>query len=185
MLYLKVVDADGVEKVEAQENPVFVCMTKNGIYSCEEYYAQGVAALDGSEIYQLYGKESLGLDNGYIALKITAAEYDEWIQTHDQPDPVDPEDDEPVIPDGTPEGEVLTRAQLTERVAELTRLVKTEAKSFTATRTYQTGDIIADGSRVYIADQVIVTGETVRPGINCTETNLAELLSSLQAQHEE
>lgn len=114
MLYLRILDAAGVEKVEAHENPVYVHMTKYGIYSCEERQAQGVAALDGSVIYQLADKESLGLDNGYTAYPMYQTEYEEWIQTHDLPDP---EDDEPDIPED--EDTPLTRAELTAKVAEL------------------------------------------------------------------
>ena len=152
MLYLKVVDADGVEQVQMHENPVFVRMTKYGIYSCDEYYAQGVAAPDGSEIYQLYGKESLGLDNGYIALKITQAEYEEWIQTHDQPDPVDPEDDEPVIP-----------------------------SDMTADKNIPAGTYFSVGKTLYLSIRAIAEGMMIRPGENCTEMDIAAALNTLNA----
>lgn len=117
MLYLRIVDRDGNETAEAHEDPVFVHMTKYGIYTCEEREAQGVCMLDGSDIYQLDGKESLGLDNGYTAFTMYQAEYEEWIETHGQPDPPDPEDDDPDIPDEDDEPP-MTRAELTAKVKE-------------------------------------------------------------------
>lgn len=50
------------------------------------------------------------------AVFITDAEYDEIVLVLDPPDP---EDEDPEIPDGTDEEEVLTRAELTELVRQL------------------------------------------------------------------
>ena len=114
MLYLRIVDSLGNETVEAHADPVYVRMTKYGIYICEERDAQGVASLDGSEIYQLDGKPSLDLDNGLTAFTMYEAEYEEWIETHGVPDP---EDEDPEIPEGD-EDVPMTRAELTAKVQE-------------------------------------------------------------------
>ena len=76
----------------------------------------------------------------------------------------------------------MTVQEMREKIAELTARVMNESLPFTAEQTYQAGDIIANGARVYTADQVIVTGETVSPGINCTETTIANVLNTIQAQ---
>lgn len=186
MEYYKVYRGGTLIGVESSPDPAFVKWQErnNMIILCSKEEAEAIVSdKDGETVFLLPGKQLHGVETDLSAVLVTQAEYEEALGDLD-PLP-DPEDEDPEIPDGTPEEEVLTRAQLTERVAELTRLVKTEAQPFTATRSYQTGEIITDGSRVYVADQVIVTGETVRPGINCTETNLAELLTALQAQHEE
>lgn len=55
-----------------------------------------------------------------------------------------------------------------------------DARPFTAVKTFRVGEVIADGARVYIASDVIIAGETVRPGDNCTETTIAEVLNQLR-----
>mgnify|MGYP006908804597 CR=1 FL=1 len=77
---------------------------------------------------------------------------------------------------------VMTGEEMRRMLCDLAERVLTEVRPFTAKQTYKAGDIIADGSRIYTARQVIVAGETVNPGINCTETSTAEVLSAMQAQ---
>lgn len=56
----------------------------------------------------------------------------------------------------------------------------TEARPFTAKETYPQGELFTHNGRVFTADVTIVTGETVTPGINCTETNIADALNAIQ-----
>lgn len=117
MLCVKVMSGDTMIGLEAIDSPVYVMLQKNQvIVRCLEPMAQGIVSLDGSEIYQLDGKSSLG--DGYsLAVPITLAEYDELAANHE--DDTDPEDKDPEVPEGTDEGDVLTRAQLTAKVAAL------------------------------------------------------------------
>ena len=121
MLYIKVVKAGGeIVTAEEQEAPVYVHRLRNGtIDRCSEPYAEAIVSLDGSQIWQMQGRADMGLDNGMTAVEIYGTEYDEIMENLD---PVDPEDDNPVIPepDEGEEPEVpLTRAELTAKVAEL------------------------------------------------------------------
>ena len=52
---------------------------------------------------------------------------------------------------------------------------------FEAERTYQTGEAISHAGRIYIADAVIVTGETVKPGENAVETSIEDIVNALNA----
>ncbi len=52
---------------------------------------------------------------------------------------------------------------------------------FEAERTYQTGEAIGHAGRIYIADVVIVAGETVKPGENATETSIEDIVNALNA----
>lgn len=117
MLYVKIMSGDTMIGLEAIDSPVYVKLQKNNVVvRCLEPMAQGIVSLDGSEIYQLDGKTSLG--DGYsLAVPITLAEYDELAANYERDE--DPEDTNPEVPDGTVEGDVLTRAQLTAKVAEL------------------------------------------------------------------
>lgn len=117
MLCVKVMSGDSMIGLEAIDSPVYVMLQKNNVVvRCLEPVAQGIVSLDGSEIYQLDGKTSLG--DGYsLAVPITIAEYDELAANYEGEE--DPEDTNPEVPEGTGEGDVLTRAQLTAKVAEL------------------------------------------------------------------
>ena len=119
MLYFKIMQGNTVVTAEAHDDPVYVCkQTKNNILvRCPEVHAQGILSLDGSTVYQLDGKTSLGLDNGYTAHPTVMTEYEEII-SNQEPAP-DPEDENPEIPVDDPEAEVLTRAQLTARIHAL------------------------------------------------------------------
>lgn len=117
MLCVKIMSGETMIGLEAIDSPVYVMLQKNNVVvRCLEPMAQGIVSLDGSEIYQLDGKTSLG--DGYsLAVPITLAEYDELAANYERDE--DPEDTNPEVPDGTVEGDVLTRAQLTAKVAEL------------------------------------------------------------------
>lgn len=56
----------------------------------------------------------------------------------------------------------------------------TEAQPFTAKETYPQGELFTHNGRVFTADVTIVAGETVTPGVNCTETNIADALNAIQ-----
>lgn len=117
MLCVKIMSGDTMIGLEAIDSPVYVMLQKNNVVvRCLEPMAQGIVSLDGSEIYQLDGKTSLG--DGYsLAVPITLAEYDELAANYE--DDTDTEDTDPEIPEGTEEGDVLTRAELTAEVAAL------------------------------------------------------------------
>ena len=117
MLCVKIMSGETMIGLEAIDSPVYVMLQKNNVVvRCLEPMAQGIVSLDGSEIYQLDGKTSLG--DGYsLAVPITLAEYDELAANYERDE--DPEDTNPEVPDGTVEGDVLTRAQLTAKVVEL------------------------------------------------------------------
>lgn len=117
MVYIKVMQGDTVITAEAHENPVFVCRQKNGIIKrCTEQQAQGILSLDGSTIYQLDGKDSLNLDNGYTAEFTYMTVYEEIIAGITEEDT---EDINPDVPEDTSEEEILTRAELTAKVKAL------------------------------------------------------------------
>lgn len=117
MLCVKIMSGETMIGLEAIDSPVYVMLQKNNIVvRCLEPMAQGIVSLDNSEIYQLEGKTSLG--DGYsLAVPITLAEYDELAANYEGN--TDKEDTDPEIPEGTDEGDVLTRAQLTAKVANL------------------------------------------------------------------
>ena len=117
MVYIKVMQGDTVITAEAHETPVYVCRQKNGIIKrCSEQVAQGILSLDGSTIYQLDGKDSLNLDNGYTASFTYMTTYDEIIAGITEEDT---EDTNPEVPEDTTEEEILTRAELTAKVKAL------------------------------------------------------------------
>ena len=121
MVYFKILSADGtVKSVEALADPVYVCwQTRNGILiRCDKRDAQGVMSGDGNTIYQLQGKQLSGVESDELlsAVSITLAEYEELAA---QVGTTDPDDDTPVNPPDDPGTEILTRAQLTEKVLAL------------------------------------------------------------------
>lgn len=117
MLYVKIMSDETMIGLEAIESPVYVKRQEknNKPIRCSEPQAQGILSLDGSTIYQLDGKTGMG--DGYdTAVIITMAEYDELANDWET---TDPEDTDPEVPEDTTEEEILTRAQLTAKVAEL------------------------------------------------------------------
>ena len=83
---------------------------------CSEVKAQGVLSLDGSTTYQLYGKTEMP-NVTLTAQLITMAEYDNLMLDYEEPE--DTEDTNPEVPEDTTEEEILTRAELTAKVAAL------------------------------------------------------------------
>lgn len=113
MIYIKVLKDDAVVAVEAHPSPVYVYKQANGVLvRCTERKAQGILSIDGSTVYQLYEKEALA-NATMTAMVITTTEYLSLVDT------LDKEDTEPEIPEDTTEEEVLTRAELTAKVAAL------------------------------------------------------------------
>lgn len=116
MIYIKVLKDDTVVAVEAHPSPVYVYKQDNGVLvRCTERKAQGILSIDGGTVYQLYEKEALA-NATMTAMVITTTEYLSLVDTLDKEDT---EDTEPVVPEDTPEEEVLTRAELTAKVAAL------------------------------------------------------------------
>ena len=121
MIHFKILDDEGVVVgAEAYEDPApYVKMQERNhiLVRCSEPDAEGLLASDNNTIYRLEGR-TLNSDEvtDLTAVFITDAEYDEIILVLDPPDP---EDEDPEIPDGTDEEEVLTRAELTELVRQL------------------------------------------------------------------
>ena len=117
MLYLKRIDLEP-QTYYAIEAPIYVRRQSNGVvvrvYSLTK--AQGVVSPDGGQIWQLAGRAPLA--EGYpTAQIITCAEYEQWLSQGETE--TDPEDTEPVIPEGVDPATILTRAELTVKVTEL------------------------------------------------------------------
>lgn len=117
MLYVKFV-RDSEEVYFAIATPVYVRRQKNGkVVRCDSpTLAQGVVSPDGSEIWHIADRPPMGEEYSTVE-RITAAEYEEWNLLREQAP--DPEDTDPVIPEGVDPGTVLTRAELTVKVTEL------------------------------------------------------------------
>ncbi len=118
MVYIKVMQGDTLITAEAHDSPAYVCrQTKNNlIVRCSEQNAQGILSLDGSTVYQLDGKASLGLEDGCTAYYIYMTDYEEIIAGMES---TDEEDTNPIVPEDTTEEEILTRAELTAKVLSL------------------------------------------------------------------
>lgn len=120
-IYIKIVDDTGtVVAVEALTPPVYVYkQPSNGeIVRCIDTLAQGVLDAEGANIYQLYGKEPV--DRAVAtAMVITTAEYDELLLSLGTSEDEDEEDTDPEVPEGTDATQIMTRAELTEKVNEL------------------------------------------------------------------
>lgn len=116
MKYYKIFRGAELVGVEAYSDPVYVTLNRNGLrIRCNSAAeAQGILCMNGEAIAQLHGKPSLNVD--LTAVETSMMEYDELIQ---QLDGVDIEDTDPEVPEGVEEEEILTRAELTERVAML------------------------------------------------------------------
>lgn len=116
MKYYKIFRNAELVAAEAYADPVYVMLNRNGlrIRCSSEVEAQGILCLNGEAIAQLQGKASLDVE--LTAVETSMMEYDEIIQ---QLDGVDIEDTDPEVPEVVEEKEILTRAELTERVAML------------------------------------------------------------------
>lgn len=120
-IYIKIMDNTGsVVAVEELTPPVYVYkQPSNGeIVRCIDTMAQGVLDAEGANIYQLYGKEPV--DRAVAtAMVITTAEYDELLLSLGNSEDEDEEDTDPEVPEGTEITQIMTRAELTEKVNEL------------------------------------------------------------------
>lgn len=113
MIYLKVLDADGnFVSAEEIETPIYVKYQSRNklLLQCPALHAQGIVSANGSETCQLDGRDTIpGMT--HTAVIIPQADYELLKDT-------DPEDNNPAPPDD-PGAEVLTRAELSAKVAEL------------------------------------------------------------------
>lgn len=114
MVYIKAYDAEDVYiGADAIDEPVWCRRQVNSgrWVCCDEQDAQGIVSSDGNAIYLIRGQQPLGVKEPYAEI-IDRAEYealrDGVIDPEDEIEPEDPE---------TPE--ILTRAELTARVALL------------------------------------------------------------------
>lgn len=120
MVYLKALKDDTVIAAEAHSDPVYIHKLPNGtIVRGSVVRAQGILSLDGSVIYQFDGAADLGIEGAPVAQIIYQPEYEELAAQLAGEGPDDPEDTEPEVPEGTDEETILTRAELTAKVAEL------------------------------------------------------------------
>lgn len=122
MRYFRVRNISGeIVAVEQHENPAYVrWQVRNSMkILCSETLAQGIVSLDGSMVYQLEGRDALPLEGLLLAEMISQVDYEALINQVE-----DPEDSAPVIPEDTDEATVLTRAQLTEKVNELSEAIE-------------------------------------------------------------
>ena len=97
----------GAEKLDA---PVYVrWQDSNGLLvRCDDETAQGIVGADNETVYLINGHMPHGEREPYAEI-ITEEEYRQIVDE-------DPEDETPDIPEGTDEQDVLTRAELTERL---------------------------------------------------------------------
>ena len=120
-IYIKIMDDTGeIVAVEKLIDPVYVYKQPNNgeIVRCIDTLAQGVLDAEGANIYQLYGKEAI--DRAVAtAMVITTAEYDELLLSLGTSEDEDEEDTNPEVPEGTEVTQIMTRAELTEKVNEL------------------------------------------------------------------
>ena len=80
---------------------------------------------------------------------------------------------------------LVMEGELNRTKGELVEAMGSGASSpFEAPRTYQIGDVIVRGGKAFVAQQVIIAGETVRPGVNCVETTIETIINALQAKEE-
>ena len=121
MICIAILDNLGVEVGwEKLERPAWVYRNpRNGrVLRCDRNQAQGVVSADGSCYYAL----SDDLPGAKARAKeITLAEY---LEHESQAEAPDVEDVAPEVPEGVEESAILSRAQLTEKVAELEEAVE-------------------------------------------------------------
>lgn len=119
MVYLKAMTTDNtVVAVEELEWPVFVKRVRSRLVRCEQVHGEGIVSKDGTTIYQIVGKPDIGAEGEHLGAVFIA--QDEYNLLKQQFDNEDPEDEAPEVPEGTEEDEILTRAELTAKVNELT-----------------------------------------------------------------
>ncbi len=185
MRWFKILDGETLTAAEAHESPLFVRRLRNGVVDlCSETQAQGITALDQEQYYQLAGREALGGDVSLTAEEITEQEYQEI--TRDLPDP---EDDDPVIPDGSDPAAPMTRAELTEAVAALEKantlltgmLLENREDDMRASKSYSAGDLIIVAGTLFKAQSRIASGAALTVGTNVVQTTLAAEIAAVNS----
>lgn len=119
MIHIKLFNETGeVISAERLENPVYVYVQqKNGkVLRCIEPLAQGVLDKTGQKIYQLIDKPEINQAVATASI-ITTAEYEQLLS---ELGGSDSEDVIPEVPEDTEKEEIMTRAELTAMVKELT-----------------------------------------------------------------
>lgn len=182
MRWFKLLDAeDTIVGAEAHEEPAFVCRQKNGvIVNCEERKAQGLCSADGSVLYDFGSRGNLGEDAEALAVEIDWQEYNSIV--HELPDPDDEDDPED-------EDVVLTRAELTEKVAMLEKmnamltrmLLENREDSMKASKVYSGGDLIVVNGELYKALTRIANGAALTVGTNVMRTTIAAEIAALKS----
>lgn len=119
MIHIKLFNETGeVISAERLNTPVYVYVQRKNrkLLRCIEPLAQGVLDKTGSKIYQLYGKEPIEQAVATASI-ITTAEYEQLLS---ELGGSDSEDVIPEVPEDTEKEEIMTRAELTATVKELT-----------------------------------------------------------------
>lgn len=126
MIYYKV-NHDGtlIDAVTEESCCKYVERSRMVLFCTVDDAPQGIVSNRLAKYYHVDGwpefPEAVTDSGGTVQLEeIGEAAYKELTATLDAGgDPSDPEDADPEVPEGTDEGDVLTRAQLTAKVAEL------------------------------------------------------------------
>ena len=127
MVYYKITYPNHHTKFYASASPLFVKhqIVHSMLVACKQKDAQGIISPDDSNtVCILDGKELCGFsaETSPIAYLISQGEYEEHLANQEQ---IDVEDETPEIPEEAPEEPILTRAELTRKVAELEELIRT------------------------------------------------------------
>lgn len=156
---------------------------------CDIAQAEYVQDIITETIYHPYWMHSPPANSPTVeevdAQDITSTEYDELYALFYSGEELPSQEDIPSEPEPEPEPATnpehsMTIQEMRDKIAELTLLLEGEQKPFVAEKTLTAGEIVTRGSKVYIITSVVAKGETVTPGVNCTETTLAKVLNSLQ-----
>ena len=184
MRYYKVIDDDNAVIALAEyEEPEYVYRQINGmIITCDLRDAQGILSMDRMEIYRFEGYTQLGDDAVGTAIEIEYSEYEELKSEYDE----DPEDDNPSGSDSI-SGDILTRAELTEKVTKLEEmnamltgmLLENREDSMKASKVYSEGDLIIVNGELYKVLAKIANGSLLTVGTNVKQTTIAAEIAAL------
>lgn len=114
-MYIQIFDTNGASiGAEHLPDPIFVRWQPGSgrLVRCKQKDSEGIVGLDGNTIYVNSGTMPHGIPEKYF-IEITQEEYE-----HIKREEPDPENDDPVVPPDVEEPP-MTRAELTEKVAEL------------------------------------------------------------------
>ncbi len=118
-LYIKVLKDDTIIAVEAHPSPVYVYKQENGVLvRCTQRKAQGILSIDGSTVYQLFEKTPLG-NATLTAMVITTTEYQQLVDTLDEPPEAGGESGGETENPGGEETPVMTTAEMRQRILTL------------------------------------------------------------------